>query len=78
MKKLTKGRTPHTKVWGIISEKYPRLQSGVSLLFFIIFCLLLTNLVFAMGHPPKKEPQYKLEVLKVEIIPASPTPKNKP
>lgn len=39
----------------------------------VCFCLLiaLTIMVSAMGNRPKEEPKYKLEILKMEVVPAA-------
>jgi len=49
-----------------------RITFGI-LVFISSLLLGSWSFAHAMGHPPKKEPQYKLEILKVELMPASPT-----
>ena len=40
-------------------------------LFSLVILIALASTVSAMGNKPKEEPKYKLEILKMEIVPAA-------
>ena len=53
---------------------------SLSLFVTTLSILILANVVFALGGkpPPKEEPKYKLEILKMELVTAPAQAKEKP